>query len=112
MFSSQARPRTTKCKCCNQSAVLFDVCDFNKNCEEQNGKFLELSGIPIYYYKCSACGFIFTDEFDGWDHEDFKLTIYNEGYIEVDPDCVSVRPKANAGMISRIFIQYSGGWGK
>ena len=40
-----AHAKTVKCKCCNGSARLYGVCDFNKNCEELRGKFLELSGL-------------------------------------------------------------------
>ena len=40
------------CPICATTAKLFDVVDFNKSCEEARGKFLELSGQPVYYAHC------------------------------------------------------------
>ncbi len=66
------------CKCCKNTAYLFGICDFNKSCVEARGKYLPHCGIDIYYYKCSNCGFIFTDYFDRYTIEEFKKHIYNE----------------------------------
>lgn len=38
------------CPICNTACTPLDVVDFNKSCEEARGKFLQLSGIAVYYY--------------------------------------------------------------
>jgi 2-polyprenyl-6-hydroxyphenyl methylase/3-demethylubiquinone-9 3-methyltransferase len=94
------------CKCCKNTAYLYGICDFNKSCVEAGGKYLPHCGIDIYYYKCSNCGFIFTDYFDRYTIEEFKKHIYNEEYAEVDPDYDIIRPQGNAKVISSIFSQF------
>lgn len=81
----------------------LDVVDFNKSGVEPRGKFLPLSGIPIYYYLCEACGFCFAPEFQRWSQRDFVDRIYNAGYAEVDPDYAGPRPQANARFIEQLF---------
>lgn len=49
--------------------------DFQKNCKMIRGKSHELSGIPIYYYRCPDCRFIFTRAFDQFTKEDFQRTM-------------------------------------
>src|SRR5688572_11644768 len=80
------------CKICGADSPLFGVCDFNRSCEEGRGKFLPLSGIAIYYRRCSSCGLLFTEAFDRWAEDEFKAHIYNGGYAVVDPDFEDVRP--------------------
>jgi SAM-dependent methyltransferase len=97
------RPASTSsraCKICGGSTALYGVVDFNKSCEEHRGLRLPLSGIPIYYRRCAACGFLFTDAFDDWGTAEFKAHIYNDGYEEVDPDYKTLRPSANANMVA------------
>jgi len=45
----------TLCKCCGAPAFLYGVVDFHKNCEIYRRKVLDLSGIPIYYHRCTVC---------------------------------------------------------
>jgi SAM-dependent methyltransferase len=110
----------TTCKCCNSKAHLFDVVDFNKNCElPRNPDVLPLSGVPIYYYRCESCAFIFTVYFDSFTPEDFYKYIYNDQYILVDPDFKQSRPEGNARFIADLFgdfkniriLDYGGGNG-
>ena len=56
--------RSAVCKCCGKPADLFGVVDFHKSCEDRRGPPLPLSGVPIYYYRCPNCGFLFTTAFD------------------------------------------------
>jgi 2-polyprenyl-6-hydroxyphenyl methylase/3-demethylubiquinone-9 3-methyltransferase len=91
------------CKICGNEAMLYGVVDFHKCCEELRGIRLPLSGIPIYYRRCATCDFLFTDAFDCWSNDQFKAHIYNEGYSTVDPDYQSVRPRANADTVLRLF---------
>jgi len=58
--------RTTPCKICATASPLFDVVDYHEDCYEADGRRMALSGIPIYYYRCPGCGFLFTRAFDDW----------------------------------------------
>lgn len=121
MLPSKLIGDTAPCKCCESQASLFGVCDFNKNCEEHRGVHLPLSGIPIYYYRCPKCGFIFTRQFDLATEEEFKQRIYNDAYVTVDPDYAVIRPRANANTLAKQFagskeslriLDYGGGNGE
>jgi SAM-dependent methyltransferase len=99
---------------------LLDVVDFNKSCEEARGKFLSISGIPIYYALCGKCGFCFAPELVQWKLEEFEERIYNDEYVLVDPDYVEIRPRANAASLISMFgdrarsikhLDYGGGSG-
>ena len=93
----------TTCKCCGATASLCGVVDFNKNCEVQRRHPLPVAGIPVYYHRCPACGFIFTTAFDHFTKEDFARHIYNSDYIFVDPDYKEDRPRNNAGFVAQLF---------
>ncbi|MFZ6843484.1 class I SAM-dependent methyltransferase [Undibacterium sp. RuTC16W] len=112
--------KNIKCTVCGALSPLYDVVDFNKSCEEPRGKFLELSGNPVYYALCSKCGFCFSPEISNWSLEEFEEKIYNNDYINVDPDYVQVRPKGNAANLIAMFgsqarfikhLDYGGGSG-
>jgi len=91
------------CKICDTPAGLYGVVDFHKSCEELRGFHLPLSGVPIYYRRCAACGFLFTDAFDDWGENQFKTHIYNDGYHAVDPDYRTARPSGNAGFVANTW---------
>ena len=108
------------CPVCSNTAKLYDVVDFNKSCEELRGKFLELSGMPVYYARCPHCGFCYAPEIYTWSLEQFADKIYNQEYINVDPDYQEDRPKGNASFLLSIFanqtlpashLDYGGGNG-
>jgi hypothetical protein len=108
------------CPICDGRATLYDVVDFNKSCEEFRGKFLPLSGDPIYYVQCECCQFTFAPAMYQWSNLMFAKKIYNENYIEIDPDYLVNRPMANAELIEEIFglskkqvrhLDYGGGNG-
>lgn len=111
---------TYLCPICDSKSQMIDVVDFNKNCEENKGIFLPLSGVPIYYFMCDGCNFTFSPAFWNWTEQDFLDCIYNEKYIDIDPDYVETRPLANASVLQQIFpshtnlinhIDYGGGNG-
>jgi hypothetical protein len=112
--------REAPCKCCSALALLYGVVDFHKNCEIYRRRVLDLAGIPIYYYRCPECHFIFTTAFDDFTKEDFQHYIYNDEYLLVDPDYPEVRPRANAAFLCKLFpgvkpgrtLDYGGGNGK
>ncbi len=81
---------------------------------------MNVSGKPIYYRRCDACGFLFTEAFDDWSPEALLKYIYNDDYVLVDPDYVVVRPTNNAGVVAKAFegaraelsiLDYGGGSG-
>jgi hypothetical protein len=94
------------CKICGAAAELYGVNDFHKSCADERGGRLPLSGVPIYYRRCGKCSFVFTDAFDDWNHDQFKRHIYNDGYLAIDPDYQSARPRANAETVARLWGAY------
>lgn len=108
------------CPVCSEACSAFDVVDFSKSCEELRGRFLALSGIPIYYHLCGSCQFCFAPEIARWGKSEFEERIYNDDYILVDPDYRDVRPRANAQSLMATFdervklirhLDYGGGGG-
>jgi len=108
------------CPVCGGVCLPLDVVDFNKSCEEAKGLYLPLSGIPVYYFLCGQCGFCLAPEFGAWTMADFEDKIYNGDYVQVDPDYVDSRPRANAQSLVSMFagrgaeishLDYGGGGG-
>ena len=107
------------CKCCGATAYPYGVVDFHKNCEILRRKVLDVSGVPIYYYRCPACRFLFTTAFDHFTTDDFLRHVYNEEYHLVDPDYRDERGRGNAEMLAGLFsnprphriLDYGGGNG-
>jgi SAM-dependent methyltransferase len=108
------------CPVCDASTAALDVVDFNKNCEEARGGFLPISGMPIYYYLCDECNFCFAPEIYTWTKEEFSEKIYNDSYIDIDPDYIDSRPRNNAASLIKTFgesavkikhLDYGGGSG-
>lgn len=109
-----------QCKVCGGASPLYGVLDFNRNCSENNGVFLPLCGVPIYYHQCMDCGLIFTVAFDKWNKQDYLQYIYNDDYVKVDPDYIEVRPQSMANLIEDFvkngsnlkLLDYGGGNGR
>ncbi len=55
------------------------------------GLRIRVSGIPVPYFRCEVCGFLFTDFFDTWTAQAFRRFIYNDDYILVDPEYADAR---------------------
>jgi tetratricopeptide (TPR) repeat protein/SAM-dependent methyltransferase len=113
-------PPVRRCKCCDSAAHYFGAVDFAKNCEELRGCVLPVKGRFVPYFRCGACGFLFSDDFDAWPPERFVAEIYNDQYSAVDPDFVARRPAANVVMLQQWFgadkaslrmLDYGGGNG-
>lgn len=110
----------TACKCCGGPAFPFGVVDLQKSCEDHKRPALPLSGIPIYYHRCGRCGFVFTAAFDEFAREDLQRDIYNDEYVQVDPDYRGARARDNAKLVRALFpegkrprriLDYGGGDG-
>ncbi|MFI4938882.1 MAG: class I SAM-dependent methyltransferase [Burkholderiales bacterium] len=119
-MTNQALSMQQTCPVCGAVSHALDVVDFNKSCIESDNKFLPLSGIPIYYFLCEECAFCFAPEICQWPVSEFESKIYNEAYIEVDPDYVDARPRNNAANLIGMFgdmgkqfrhLDYGGGGG-
>lgn len=91
------------CKICAAPAQLYGVVDFHRCVEIPHIKRLPLSGTPVYYRRCAACGFLFTDAFDSWTAADFRTHIYNAGYLAIDPDYAETRPRSSAQLVEQLF---------
>jgi len=110
-----------RCKVCGGESNPFDMVDFYKSCQTTLYP-LGLSGIPVIYRKCGECGFIFTDFFDDFTHEQWRCHVYNdEYYARLDPDYLNVRPRQTARDLvaflagrkkSTIGLDYGGGNGR
>jgi hypothetical protein len=98
----------TPCKICAAPAELYGVVDLNRPCEIPGGARPPLSGVPVYYRRCGACGFLFTDAFDDWSHDQFKTHIYNDGYHVFDPDYQTARPSNNASTVANLWTAHKG----
>ncbi len=99
-----------KCPVCDGRSRPHDVVDFNRSCEESRGKYLPLSGEPIYYARCQDCGFCFAPEMLRWPLETFARKVYNEGYAEIDPDYLTAELWPNLGDGELRKAAYRGGW--
>ncbi len=98
-----AAPAPRPCKACGVPAPAMGSVDFNKSCEDRRRAALPLSGRAVTYHRCPACALVFTGDFDGWDRDEFRRQIYNEGYADVDPDFAGSRPTASAELVGALF---------
>lgn len=108
------------CKICEGQTELFDVVDLWKICDATSAYPRGLSGNPIYYERCRACGFTFTRHFDDYGPGDWKRDIYNEEYEQLDPEYDGHRAQRNAHFLRLLFrghrdsligLDYGGGNG-
>ncbi len=95
--------QATSCKLCAHVCPPFDVVDFNKFCSATNFYGFGLAGIPVTYYRCPWCRFLFTRFFDDWSPEEFGRFIYNDDYVRVDGAYVSDRPKKDAEAVAALL---------
>lgn len=93
------------CKMCGGLSQHLDYCDFNKTC---NGYDFGRSGILVEYFRCTSCEHIFTDFFDSWTAEEFAKFIYNDDYVNADPDYTGLRPRQMAAFFAEVLSDVSG----
>jgi 2-polyprenyl-6-hydroxyphenyl methylase/3-demethylubiquinone-9 3-methyltransferase len=65
-------------KICEGTSPLFGVVDMHRPCEI-DGEPPPLSGVHVYYRRCAACGFLFTDAFNPGMHLAFRTLPENWG---------------------------------
>jgi hypothetical protein len=115
-----ARPdgRSSPCKACGALAPPFGVVSFHRAVNRPDPP----SGADeplVQHHRCANCGLIFASGLDDWSPADFKTHIYNDRYVEFDPDYVSVRPLNYAELFRRFaaargeirMLDYGGGGG-
>jgi SAM-dependent methyltransferase len=95
------------CKVCGCPALPFDVVDFWKFCSEQDCYAMGMSGIPVTYFRCIRCEFIFTTFFDDWSPEDFSNYIYNDDYARIDGEYKEIRPARDATAMAARLVGIS-----
>jgi SAM-dependent methyltransferase len=111
MSSTRAPPikpiplQVPPCPVCSSPCEWLGAVDFNKSCEESRGKFLPRSGVLVCYALCGNCGFCFAPQIYAWPPETFERWIYNDTYVEVDPDYLGARPQNNADVLGQLFPQ-------
>ena len=103
---SSTKRQTVSCKICGSDAYFFDVVDFNKSCSQSDIYPFEVSGIPVWYFRCRICGFLFTQFFDDWTPQDFARFVYNKDYIKVDGDYAGARPERCAAAVARRLVRF------
>jgi hypothetical protein len=112
--------KSLPCKCCGVAAPWFGAADFAKSCEDRHGRVFAPAGWSVDYYRCPACGFLFSDFLDAWPPERQRREIYNDDYLKVDPD-LNARPEKITGWLEQQFgtwkdslriFDYGGGTGE
>ena len=112
---------TTPCKICQAPSTLLGALDFLKTCNPQPGT-LGPKSVPVYYWRCSGCDFIFSRFFDRFDAGQWAEHVYNDDYYSsIDTEYFSVRPTSNAMQVDSFLggrraeymcLDYGGGNGK
>jgi DNA-binding XRE family transcriptional regulator/SAM-dependent methyltransferase len=104
-----ASPGAVPCKICAEPSPVYGVVDLNRPCEIPGGVRPPPSSVPISYHRCAACGFLFTDAFDDWSHDQFRTHIYNDDYHLFDPDYQTARPTNNANVVADFWAAHKAG---
>jgi SAM-dependent methyltransferase len=92
---------------CGAACAPLGAVDFSKNCEERRGVHLPPTGRMVEYVLCTGCGYSFAPMFASWSHADFQREIYNDQYVQVDPDYAGARARDNARFLNDTFGAHS-----
>ena len=93
----------TECKICGGATKTFSIVESGKHCNLQLPPAVRGSGVPVEYFRCPDCNFIFTTFFDNYPAEDLKAEIYNEEYVKFDPLYPKIRPEINARFLRTVL---------
>jgi SAM-dependent methyltransferase len=96
-----------RCPICDSVCSLLDKLDLNLPCKIRGAKF-QPSGVLVGYFLCENCGFCFAPEFAAWTPEQFAERIYNDDYVQFDPEYAGERPRTNAQTLITHFGAHSG----
>ena len=83
--------------------MLYGVVDFHQSCVDPRIRPFQPSGVPIHYFRCGVCRFLFTTAFDHFTTADFQRYIYNSDYVLFDPDYLESRARGKAGFLLDVF---------
>ena len=82
----------------------------------------KLAGMrSLSYHKCSKCHALHCVDMLDWTNDEFKKYVYNDRYIELDPEFLHKRPENNKGYLCTLFgdvkqhaihLDYGGGNGE
>ena len=109
------------CKCCGSETSWVGAVDVAVGGPDPNDRPFANSGVEADYFRCPACGFMFTQFLDGWSIERLKREIYNDDYLLVDPGFIAERPRTIAKFVDSVFgkrkrklriLDYGGGNGE
>ena len=117
LAAARGRSPSKPCKVCGNLTRFFDVTDFWKGSAYYP---FGPSNIPVAYYRCDMCEFMFAPLFDDWTEEDLGSNIYNDDYLLVDGEYAEIRPqriatrmaKFLAGFEDAHLMDYGSGAGK
>jgi SAM-dependent methyltransferase len=98
LWPLEACSQHATCKICAKQASVFGRLDVNRGGPPGAATRPSL-GQDLVYFRCPHCGLIFTTQLDYWQTQEFARHIYNERYVDVDPDYLHDRPVANAQML-------------
>lgn len=111
----------TPCKVCAADAFLLGALDFQKSCNSEPSSSGPVS-VPVYYWRCRCCDFVFTKFFDRFLPEQWSNFVYNDDYYAaVDVDYNDLRPSVNARYVDSLLggrkqtvlgLDYGGGNGR
>ncbi len=114
---------TPSCKICGAPSTFFAKVDFHANAQLHFGYYdlpINPSGLMLDYYRCHACGFLFTPFMDDWTPQKFGEMIYNQDYPQVDGTYNGYRGGTFANILALAFhgklpqlqfLDYGGGLG-
>ena len=110
------------CKICNSPSALYDVVDYNKAICDSQYLNKTLAGVPVFYYRCLNCEFIFTKSFDNFSSGGWQKFIYNDDYFkQLDAEYEFERPNLQASLLKSLIgsktsfykgLDYGGGNGR
>lgn len=83
------------CHICNSTTVSLGTVPFDRN----NAKVTIVNDTPMEYVKCTNCNAVSCPEMLSWTAKALGEKVYNEEYINYDPDYTGVRPKNYAKML-------------
>jgi hypothetical protein len=106
------------CLLCDGITRELGSVDFNRACDQPGVKHPPPAGRGVAYEMCFECGLFFAPEMCMWPRERFASEVYNEGYLDVDPEYTGARAERNAEWLDGIFgkqhvthLDYGGGNG-
>lgn len=91
-----------KCTLCAQNAPYFGSLDFAVSGNDffAGRRMFKDTGVPVDYFRCLSCEYLFTSAFKNFTNEDYGAFVYNDSYIDADPPFLEERPLRDAKMCS------------